>query len=65
MRCFVYMLSEGYVFTACMGTFLACSPDVFLSFPPPENLGLSERGERAIFLSHALSTIFKERIERL
>ena len=34
MRCFVYMLSEGYVFTACMGTFLACSQTFFfLSLP--------------------------------
>ena len=65
MRCFVYMLSEGYVFTACMGTFLACSQTFFFLSLPPENLGLSERGERAIFLSHALSTIFKERIEGL
>ena len=34
MRCFVYMLLEGYVFTACMGTFLACSQTFFfLSLP--------------------------------
>ena len=47
------------------GNILSLFTDVFLSFPSPENLGLSERGERAIFLSHALSTIFKERIEGL
>ena len=56
---------RSYVFTACMGTFLACSQTFFFLSLPPENLGLSERGERAIFLSHALSTIFKERIEGL
>ena len=69
MRCFVYMLSEGYVFTACMGTFLACSQTFFfLLLPPPPTAKiwgpLNEAGSR-FFLSYALSTISKVRIEGL
>ena len=55
MRCFVYMLSEGYVFTACMGTFFS-----FLSFPPPKIWGSASEGS-ARFSFH---TRFRRSLKR-
>ena len=61
MRCFVYMLSEGYVFTTCMGTFLACSQTFFfLSLPPKIWGSASEASARFSFHTHFRRSLKRE-----